>query len=112
MSDAREILTATVFVLAMGVSAWTGYCRSRSGAWTLLLLSIAWFTVAQPWEGPTLLTVSEEDRRGLTASDIVGLVGTVTALVLLRRGVRGASPAESLHDRDNAGATGRSGSTE
>jgi hypothetical protein len=91
MGDHRGVLAALVLaalVLTAGMSASYG----RRGAVALALLSVLWFVVNGPMEGPTLLVVTR--AHGLTAGDLAGLVGLGLAawqLLGTRDGSRGAA---------------------
>ena len=68
----RGVLAAVVLavlVLAAGMSGPYG----RRGALSLALLSVLWFLVNGPMEGPTLLVVTR--HHGVTGADLAGLAG-------------------------------------
>ena len=72
MGDYRSVLAALVLaalVLAAGMSGSFGW----RGAIALAVLSVCWFVVNKPMEGPVLLIVTR--GHGLTAGDLAGLVG-------------------------------------
>jgi hypothetical protein len=91
MGDDRGVLAAlalAALVLAAGMSGSYG----RRGAVALALLSVLWFVVNGPMEGPTLLVVTR--AHGLTAADLAGLAGLGLAgwqVLATRNGRRGAA---------------------
>jgi hypothetical protein len=62
-------LVLAALVLAAGMSGPYG----RRGALSLALLSLVWFLVNGPMEGPTLLRLTRD--HGLTGGDLAGLAG-------------------------------------
>jgi hypothetical protein len=81
-------LVLAVLVLAAGMSGPYG----RRGALVLALLSVLWFLVNGPMEGPTLMVVTP--GHGVTGGDLAGLAGLAVAvwrLVATRDRSRGAT---------------------
>jgi len=72
MGSPRGVLAAVVLaglVLAAGMSGPYG----RRGALGLALVSLLWFLVNGPMEGPTLLVITR--AHGVTGGDLAGLAG-------------------------------------
>lgn len=79
MVEARLVVTALVFLLAMFLAAVHGL-RHRVGISILALLSVAWFTVDKLFEGEVLFEIDK--TQGVTTSDFVGLLGLAVAGLL------------------------------
>lgn len=82
MSDSRTIFIVIVLVASL-VLSFALALRSRAGIAMLALLSVLWLLVNHDFEGPVLVVFSH--THGLTASDLVGVVGLLTAGWLLWR---------------------------
>ncbi|MCW2700102.1 MAG: hypothetical protein JWQ45_1637 [Blastococcus sp.] len=79
-------LVLATLVLAAGIGGSFG----RRGAIGLAVLSVLWFVVNGPMEGPVLVTVSSS--HGVTGADLAGLVGLALAAhrwLALRGAARG-----------------------
>ena len=76
-------MIAGLVLCALLVAAATVYRTGRAGAVLLGLLSLLWFVVNGSMEGDVLWTVVR--GHGLTAGDLVGLVGLALSVWWLAR---------------------------
>jgi hypothetical protein len=70
------MLTGLVLV-ALVVAAGLAIRFGRSAAVVLVIVSIAWFLVNAPVEGPTLVPITPD--HGLTCADLGGIAGLLLA---------------------------------
>lgn len=82
MVEAREVLTALALALSMLGAAWIGL-RQWLGVVILALLSFAWLTVDDRWEGRVLLHFGRS--HGFVLVDLVGIIGGLLAVALAVR---------------------------
>lgn len=85
MSHLRITLIVVVLLVSMILSGVLAV-QARRGAVLLGLLSVLWVLVDQEFEGPVVIDLLP--RNGLTASDLVGVVGFVVACCLFVRRAR------------------------
>lgn len=85
------LLSWTVLLCLLGALVWTVLTRSAAAAWLLLATSALWLPANGHLEGETLLVLGT--GQGVTASDLLGLVGGgVATLALVTRAHRSAAP--------------------
>jgi hypothetical protein len=77
---------AALVLIGLVLAAGTSRMFGMRGAVTLAVVSVLWFFVNGPMEGPTLLTFVE--GHGLTGGDLAGLAGLALAAVQARSLVR------------------------
>ena len=78
LSRRRLILVVALLLMAMVVSGVLAFTTVWA-ALVLLLLSGVWIGLDQGFEGPVLLTLVPR-RHGVTAADLVGVLGAAVAL--------------------------------
>ena len=81
VSRRRLVLVVALLLSAMAVSGVLAFA-SPCAALVLLLLSGVWIGLDQGFEGPVLLTLVPR-RHGITAADLVGVLGAGVAVCSL-----------------------------
>ena len=75
-------MVAAIVLAGLVLAAGTSRRFGMGGAVTLVVLSLLWFLVDGPMEGPTLLTVTP--GHGLTGGDLAGIAGLALAAEQVR----------------------------
>ena len=88
-------MLAGIVLAALLLAAGIGGKFGRRGAIALAVVSLLWFVVNGPVEGPTLIVVTRS--HGLTVADLAGLAGLGLA-VYRWFGLRGRDPATPARD--------------